>query len=119
VLETKCHKQELFLGGLIVSGYQHSGNFKGESMKTGFHDPIANKIKEKTMKSPWNFDCPPYDERSSCYVNAGSHYGVGHRQPVGHKGVPASKAAVLPEHRVKTMKDDEVPRKNLNLEIDI
>lgn len=84
-------------------------------MKSGFNDPIA--IKEgKKIKSPWNFDCPPYDERTSCYVNAGSHYGVGHRQPVGHSGNPSKDAATMPKHKVKTMADDEVPHKNLTLE---
>jgi len=87
-------------------------------MKTGFHDPI--EVKEgKKIKSPWNFDAPPYDERTSCYVNAGSHYGVGHRQPVGHKADPKEKALCLPKGSVKTMKDDEVPHKNLKLEIDV
>jgi hypothetical protein len=88
-------------------------------MKTGFKDPTAVKVKEESKKSPWNFDCPPYDERSSCYVNAGSHYGIGHRQPVGHDGNPKERSGTLPEHRVKTMKDDSVPRKNLRLEIDV
>lgn len=88
-------------------------------MKSGFSDPIA--IKEgKKIKSPFNFDCPPYDERSSCYINAGSHYGVGHKQPVGHKENPKPSAKTLPQDRrsIKTMKDDEVPHKNLRLEID-
>jgi hypothetical protein len=86
-------------------------------MKTGFSDPIA--VKEgKKIKSPWNFDCPSYDERSSCYVNAGSHYGVGHRQPVGKMGNPSPRAATLPMGRVNTMKVDEVPHKNLTLEIE-
>lgn len=87
-------------------------------MKSGFKDPIAPKTKEKTIKSPWNFDCPPYDERTSCYVNAGTHWGVGHKQPVGHKGIPATKADVLPSGRHKGMRDDEVPHKNLRLEIE-
>lgn len=88
-------------------------------MKSGFKDPIS--VKEgKKMKFPWNFDCPQYDERSSCYVNAGSHYGVGHRQPVGHHGDPKSKVSTLPTDRrkVKTMKDDEVPHKNLRFEVE-
>lgn len=86
-------------------------------MKTGFKDPIA--VKEgKKMKSPWNFDAPQYDERSSCYVNAGSHYGVGHRQPVGHAGDPTERASVLPKGRVKTMADDEMPHKNLRFEVE-
>lgn len=86
-------------------------------MKTGFKDPIA--IKEgKKLVSPWNFDCPLYDERTSCYVNAGSHYGVGHRQPVGHAGNPKTRVDTLPYGRVSTMKDDEIPLRNLPLEIE-
>ncbi len=86
-------------------------------MKTGFKDPIA--VKEgKKINSPWNFDCPTYDERTSCYVNAGSHYGVGYRQPVGHEGNPKSTAPTYPLGKVKTMKVDEVPVKNLRLEIE-
>jgi hypothetical protein len=84
-------------------------------MKTGFKDPIAPK-EGKKMKSPWDFTCPDYDERSSCYVNAGSHYGVGHRQPVGHKENPKSTSPVLPKGRVKTMKDDDVGMKNIPFE---
>ena len=33
--------------------------------------------------SPWDFSCPPYDQRSSIFMNAGTHHGVGKRQPVG------------------------------------
>jgi len=71
-------------------------------MKSGFKDPIAVKP-EKSERSPWNFNAPQYDERSSCFVNAGSDYGVGHRQPVGKEGNPTEKADVLPFGRVKTM----------------
>ncbi len=34
-------------------------------------------------KKIWNFDQPSYDERSSCFINAGTEQGVGKRQPVG------------------------------------
>jgi len=88
-------------------------------MKTGFKNPIAVKDESKKMKSPWNFDCPQYDERTSCYVNAGSHYGVGYKQPVGHTGNPVSKVSTLPEHKAKTMKIDEIPRKNLPIEMEL
>ena len=91
--------------------------FKRGIMKTGFKDPSAPKVKEESKKSPWNFDQPPYDERSSCYVNAGSHWGVGHRQPMG--SLKHTSAGPIPFGRVKTMKDDEVPHKNLRLEIDV
>jgi len=76
-------------------------------MKTGFKDPIA--VKEgKKVKNPWKFDQPPYDERTSCYVNAGTNYGVGHRQPVGRSGNPKSSVDVLPKGRVNTMETDYV-----------
>jgi hypothetical protein len=88
-------------------------------MKTGFKDPIKSSIKEKNQVSPWNFDCPPYDERSSCYVNAGAHHGVGHRQPVGHSAMPKQRVGTMPMGKVKTLKDDEVGRKNINLDIDV
>jgi len=83
-------------------------------MSTGFVDPIKSTVKTSKKKSPWDFRCPPYDERSSCYVDAGSHYGIGHRQPVGHEGNPKSKASVLPHGRIKTMRVDEVPRAPLD-----
>lgn len=87
-------------------------------MSTGFNDPIKSK-KHKEMKSPWNFDCPKYDERSSCYVNAGSHYGVGHRQPVGHAGEPKKEVSTLPFGRPKTMQDDAILKTNLRFETEM
>jgi hypothetical protein len=85
-------------------------------MKSGFKDPTDIKKQdpkdqpEDGKNSPWDFRCPQYDQRSSCFVNTGTHYGVGHRQPVGHEGNPKSKTAVLPTDRrsVSTMKFDEV-----------
>ncbi len=58
-------------------------------------------------KSPWDFRCPQYDERSSCFVNAGTHYGVGYTQPVGHSGDPKQHVPALPQGRVETMRVDE------------
>lgn len=83
-------------------------------MKSGFSDPA--KIKKQDPKnhpeegknSPWDFTCPQYDERSSCYVNAGTYYGVSHRQPVGHKGDAKQRVDVLPFGRPSTMEVDEV-----------
>ena len=77
-------------------------------METGFHDPIAPKIKKEKKKSPWDYRCPPYDERSSCYVNTGTDYGIAHRQPVGHEGNPKSRVSVLPFGRIPTMKVSRV-----------
>ena len=82
-------------------------------MKSGFSDPTAIKKQNpkdhpiEGKKSPWDFRCPQYDERSSCYVNAGTHYGTGHRQPVGHEGNPKERATTLPYGRINTMEIDE------------
>ena len=79
-------------------------------MKTGFKDPAAiknQKPKDKPVdgkKSPWDFTCPQYDQRSSCFVNAGTDYGIGHRQPVGNPGNPKTSAPTLPFGRVDTLK---------------
>lgn len=85
-------------------------------MKTGFKDHLA--VKEgKKVKNPWNFDQPPYDERTSCYVNAGTDYGVGHRQPIGKE--KASSQYAIPTGRIKTMQADRGHRGRVsNLEID-
>lgn len=87
-------------------------------MKTGFNDPIRDSVKKEKKKSPWDFRCPPYDERSSCYVNAGSHHGLGFRNPVGHSGNSKSRAATLPFGRVSTMETFRIPKENLPLDID-
>jgi hypothetical protein len=81
-------------------------------MKTGFKDPTAIKNQrpkdkpEDGKNSPWDFTCPQYDQRSSSFVKAGTNYGIGHRQPVGHHG-DAKKTDMLPEGRVNTLKVDE------------
>lgn len=88
-------------------------------METGFKNPIEPKGNSRDRKSPWNYEQPHYDERSSCYVNAGSHYGVGHRQPVGHKDGAKQQVDVLPWNRkmVKTMEVSRVPHQNLDVEM--
>lgn len=83
-------------------------------MKSGFTDPIAIKKQEPKdhpkdgNKTPWDFTCPQYDQRTSCFVNAGTHYGVGHKQPVGHEGNPKSVVDILPRGKVNTMEVDEI-----------
>jgi len=71
-------------------------------MDTGFNDPIKAKNSKKSVKNPWDFKCPDYDQRSSCYVNAGTDYGVGKNQPVGHAGNPSSSG--VPMGKVNTLK---------------
>ncbi len=59
----------------------------------------------KMVKSPWDFSAPQYDERTSCFVSAGTHFGVGHRQPVGTAS--HSNTNAVPKGRVSTMRVDE------------
>ncbi len=79
-------------------------------MKSGFKEPnaIKNQMpKDKPLdgkKSPWDFTCPQYDQRSSCFVNAGTKYGIGMRQPVGHENDPKERVDTLPFGKVKTMR---------------
>ena len=81
--------------------------------KSGFKDPIAIKEQREIdkpidgKKSPWDFRCPQYDQRSSNFINAGTHYGVGRNQPVGHFGNAKSRVDVLPFGRVNTMTVDD------------
>lgn len=82
-------------------------------MESGFSDPIAIK-KQKPIdkpkdgnKSPWDFTCPQYDQRTSCFVNAGTSYGVGRNQPVGHEGNPKMRVPTMPFGRPNTMEVDE------------
>ena len=84
-------------------------------MKIGFKDPIA-RTPAKKRESPWDFRCPPYDERSSWFVNAGTHQGIGSRNPVGHTGAPKQRVGTLPYGKVNPMDTDHVPPKQLNIE---
>ncbi len=84
------------------------------SSKSGFKDPIAIKAQRELdqpvdgKNSPWDFRCPQYDQRSSSFLNAGTDYGIGHRQPVGHEGNPKTVVSTLPQGKVKGMIVDEV-----------
>lgn len=81
-------------------------------MKTGFKEPNAVKNQhpkdspEKDYKY-WECKQPQYDNRSSCPVNVGTHYGVGINQPVGHTGNPKQRVACLPYGRPNTLEVDE------------
>lgn len=101
-----------------VQSYKNTAAAKNRSSeksgKSNFADPIA--IKEQNprdkpldgVKSPWDFTCPQYDQRSSNFVNAGTHYGIGHRQPIGHEGNPKETVAVLPQERKNTLQNDDL-----------
>lgn len=78
-----------------------------------FADPDRIKTQRPEDKpkdgknSPWDFRCPQYDQRSSNFVNVGTNYGIGIKQPVGHRGDPKEKVDVLPFGRPETMRVDE------------
>jgi hypothetical protein len=101
-----------------VESYKNTAAQKNRSTeksgKSKFADPIAIKnqnIEDKPVdgvKSPWDFRCPQYDQRSSNFINAGTHYGVGHKQPVGHQGNPKQIVDVLPHTRINTLEDDDL-----------
>ena len=82
--------------------------------KAFFKDPTAIKVQKPEdqpkdgVGSSWDYRCPQYDQRSGNFVNAGTHYGVGHRQPVGHEGNPKQRVDVLPYGRSPTLQEDEV-----------
>ena len=86
--------------------------FQRGIMKSGFKDPTSIKKQEPKdhpkdgKKTWWESKQPQYDERSSCFVNAGTHYGEGRKQPVGHEGDPKQRVGTLPYGKVSTMKDD-------------
>ena len=69
-------------------------------------------------ESPWNFEAPPYDERSSCFVNAGTRHGVGKKQPVGHQGNPKQDVATLPRGRMPTLKVASTSKEELPFSVD-
>jgi len=101
-----------------VQSYKNTAKETNRSSRkntdSGFADPA--RIKEQNPKdfprnsieSPWDFSCPQYDQRSSNFVNAGSHYGIAMRQPIGHLGNPKAEVPTLPRHRVNTTQDDDL-----------
>ena len=72
-------------------------------MKAPFKDPIAPKKHEPKLKivdgknAPWENPGPDYDQRSSCFVNVGTKYGVGFNQPVGHAGDSKPNTETMPK----------------------
>ena len=84
-------------------------------IESNSHFKEPNAIKNQRPKdkpkdginSPWDFRCPQYDQRSSNFVNAGTHYGSGINQPIGHEGNGKAYVDVLPFGRPPTMQVDE------------
>lgn len=81
-------------------------------MKSGFRDRTEIKGQKPADKpvdgknSPWDFRCPQYDQRSSCFVSAGTDYGTGVAQPVGTEKHTSYYA--VPTGRVNTMRVRDV-----------
>lgn len=101
-----------------VQSYKNTAKETNRSSRkntnSGFSDP--DRIKDQnprdfpkdSIRSPWDFSCPQYDQRSSNFVNAGTHYGIAMRQPVGHIGNPKQEVPTLPRNRVNTTQDDDL-----------
>lgn len=92
---SEVHRPKVYLNSSI-SWYK---------MKSGFKETISAQNKKSKHHAYWQNPQMQYDERSSCFMNCGTHYGVGFNQPIGHHGNPKSKVDVLPQDRlnVKTM----------------
>jgi hypothetical protein len=101
-----------------VQSYKNTAKDRDRSTrKTGesnFSDPVEIKDQNPVdqpkngINSPWDFRCPQYDQRSGNFVNAGTHYGVGYTNPIGHKGPAKQEVPSLPCHRVLTMQIDDL-----------
>lgn len=101
-----------------VQSYKNTAAEKNRSSlkntKSGFSDPARIKEQNKKcmpedgVKSPWDFSCPQYDQRSSNFVNAGTHYGVGFKTPVGHMAEAKQEVPTLPNRRMNTLQDDDL-----------
>lgn len=77
-------------------------------MKPRFADPV-DKQEFKHKESLWDYSQPKYDNRSSCFINAGSHLGLGKTNPVGHEGEPRQRVPTLPYGTHEVMETSYVP----------
>jgi hypothetical protein len=102
----------------VVESYKDTAAKQGRATrvteKSGFYDHL--KVTEQNPKeqpkdginSPWDFTCPQYDQRSGNFIDAGAHFGVGRRVPVGHKDGAKQTVPCLPQTRRNTMQDDDL-----------
>ncbi|SRR5258708_28622258 len=77
-----------------------NATYKEYMAKKMFSDPIAPQREEKSVKNPWTFTAPCYDDRNN--IQAGTNYGKGFRNPIGHKGSAKMNVPTLPKSNVKT-----------------
>lgn len=55
----------------------------------------------------WDFRAPQYDQRHSCFIKAGTDYGTGYVQPIGHQGHAKSTVPCLPVNTARTIRLDD------------
>lgn len=71
-------------------------------MKT-FNDPIKPRSvfpKQKPVdgkNSPWDLECPDYDQRTSVFIRCGQDYDTGFNGPVGSKEAAKLFVPALPQ----------------------
>jgi hypothetical protein len=85
-------------------------------MKNDSKKVIDPEVKGKKIKSPFDFEAPPYDERSSVFINAGTHQGLGKTQPVGHIGNAKETCRCLPQ-KSKTILKNNGDMRNIQMDI--
>jgi hypothetical protein len=83
-------------------------------MAKKFRENEQHSRHEEEVKSPWDFKKPDYTQLTSKFIQAGTDYGVGKRQPVGSKTV--SKEDVIPMGKVETMEINSKTPKYLAVE---
>ena len=71
-----------------------------------------SKVEYEKEKGPWDFKSPTYDDRSSCAISAGTHYGVGFKTPVGSERV--SEKSAVPYGKIDTLKVGYIHRGSVN-----
>lgn len=80
---------------------------------SGFADPIDIREEREIAKPKdgkgieWDFRCPQYDQKSSNFINAGTHYGIGRKSPVGHEGNAKQRVDTMPFGKRTTMRVDD------------
>lgn len=80
-------------------------NFKKESMKKPFKNPIEPREKKNGI-FPWSFAAPSKDQSMSGTLSAGDNYGVGFNQPVGKKQASSVNESVVPQKSFRVNPND-------------
>lgn len=102
----------------VVESYKDTAAKQGRSTRVSEKSKFPDRLevtkqnpKEQPrdgINSPWDFTCPQYDQRSGNFIDAGAHFGVGRRSPVGHTGPAKQEVPCLPCTRRNTTQDDDL-----------